>query len=106
MTDDLDGMAVFVAVPARVLSTHAALNLRLVRAGMGLTIVYEDQVGDDLARGELVPVLEAFSTPFPGYYLYHQQRRQAAPPLRALVDFVRQAARTTRATRATRARRR
>jgi DNA-binding transcriptional LysR family regulator len=78
-----------VAVPARVLSTDAAVNLRLVRAGMGLTVVYEDQVRDEVARGELVPVLEEFSTPFPGYYLYYPQRRHASPALRALVDHLR-----------------
>ncbi|MBV9880462.1 MAG: LysR family transcriptional regulator [Gemmatirosa sp.] len=78
-----------VAVRSRVLSDDPALNLRLVRAGVGLTIAYEDQVRDEIARGELVPVLEEFSTPFPGYYLYYPQRRHASPALRALVDYLR-----------------
>jgi hypothetical protein len=42
-----------------------------------------------IERGELVPVLEAYSTPFPGFYLYYPQRRQASPPLRALLDYLR-----------------
>lgn len=49
-----------VAVRARVLTTDPALMVRLVRAGMGLTMVYEVQVRDDLARGDLVAVLEEF----------------------------------------------
>jgi len=38
-------------------------------------------------------VLEKFSTPFPGFYLYYPQRRQASPALRALVDYLRRSKR-------------
>jgi DNA-binding transcriptional LysR family regulator len=72
-----------------VLTTGAALNLRLVHAGMGLTVVHEDQVRDEVARGDLVPVPEEFSTPFPGYYVHYPQRRHVSPALRALVDYLR-----------------
>jgi DNA-binding transcriptional LysR family regulator len=41
-----------------------------------------------LARGELVPMLEVFSPPFPGFYLYYPRRRNMAPKLRALVDYL------------------
>jgi len=85
-----------VAVRARLLTTDPALMLRLVRAGVGLTMVYESQVRDDLARGELVAVLEEFSTPFPGFYLYYPQRRHASPALRALVDQLRSGRRSAR----------
>jgi DNA-binding transcriptional LysR family regulator len=40
-------------------------------------------VRDQIARGELVPVLEEFSTPFQGFYLYYPQRRHVSPALRA-----------------------
>jgi DNA-binding transcriptional LysR family regulator len=56
-------------------------------------MVYEKQVQGELGRGELVPVLQRFSTPFPGYYLYYPQRRSASPALRALIDFLRDARR-------------
>jgi DNA-binding transcriptional LysR family regulator len=36
-----------------------------------------------------LPVLEEFSTPFPGFYLYYPQRRHASPALRALIDYLR-----------------
>ncbi len=85
-----------VAVRARVLTTDPALMIRLVRAGVGLTMSYESQVRDDLARGELVAVLEEFSTPFPGFYLYYPQRRHASPALRALVDHLRRERRPAR----------
>ena len=85
-----------VAVPTRVLTTDPLLLIRLARAGVGLAIVYEGQVRDEVARGDLVPVLEEFSTPFPGFYLYYPQRRHASPALRAFVDHLRGHARSRR----------
>jgi DNA-binding transcriptional LysR family regulator len=84
-----NGREIVVAVPARVLSTDSQANIRLARAGLGLAILYEDQVRDEVARGELVPVLKEFCEPFPGYYLYYPQRRHASPALRAFIDHVR-----------------
>jgi len=78
-----------VTVPARVLSTDAALNRRLVTAGIGITMAYKAHVRDALARGELVAVLEKFCAPFPGYYLYYPQYRQASSVVRALIDHIR-----------------
>ena len=78
-----------VDVRARVLTNDPALNIRLARAGAGLALA-DDRMRDYVARGELVPVLEEFSTPFPGFYLYYPERRHASPALRALVDYLRQ----------------
>ena len=79
-----------VAVPARLLSTDAAINRRLAIAGLGVTLSYEAHVRDALERGELVRVLERFCEPFPGYFLYYPQRRHASRALRALIDHIRQ----------------
>jgi DNA-binding transcriptional LysR family regulator len=76
-----------------VLTTDPVMNIRLACAGAGVTMVREDRVRDELASGALVMVLEQFSMPFPGYYLYFPQRRQASPALRALVDYLREARR-------------
>jgi DNA-binding transcriptional LysR family regulator len=78
-----------VAVPARVLSTHSALNRRLAIAGLGVTMAFEAHVRDALTSGQLVRVLEKFCEPFPGYYLYYPQRRHASRALRALIDHIR-----------------
>ena len=78
-----------VAVPARVLSTDAAINRRLAIAGLGITLAYEGHVRGALAEGQLVSVLEEFCAAFPGYYLYYPQRRQASRALRALIEHVR-----------------
>ena len=93
------GRDIVVAAPGRVLSTDSGVNISLARDGFGLTIVYEDQVRDEVARGELVPVLEKFCEPFPGYYLFYPQRRHASPALRALIDHLRATRRPSRARR-------
>ena len=92
-----------MAVPTRVLTTDPLLIIRLARAGVGLSMVYQGQVRDEVARGELVPVLEEFSTPFPGFYLYYPHRRHASPALRALIDYLRHARQGSRAKRSRRA---
>jgi DNA-binding transcriptional LysR family regulator len=94
-TDPEDGREFSVAVRARLLTTDPVIQLGLARAGAGLTILFEAQARDDVARGDLEPVLEAFCRPFAGYYLYYPQRRQASPALRALVDYLRAARRDT-----------
>jgi len=83
-----DGHDFSVAVPSRVVTNDFILMLQLAGAGVGLTMGMEEIVRPYVERGELVPVLEEFSTPFPGFYLYYPQRRQASPPLRALIDYL------------------
>ena len=78
-----------VAVQSRVLTTDPEINIRLAREGVALTMAREDRLLDDIKRGALVPVLEEFSTPFAGYYLYYPKRQHTSPPLRALIDHLR-----------------
>jgi DNA-binding transcriptional LysR family regulator len=83
-----DGHDFAVAVEARVLTNHPAINIRLAVEGIGLALGREDRVGPHVERGELEFVLEEYCTPYPGFYLYYPQRRQASPPLRALIDYL------------------
>jgi len=85
-----------VAIPPRVLTTDPVMNVRLALAGAGVTMVREDRVLDHISAGDLVPVLEEFCAPFPGYYLYYPQRRHASPALRALVEYLRRRRRSSR----------
>jgi DNA-binding transcriptional LysR family regulator len=90
-----------VAVDSRVLSNDTGFNLRLAAAGVGLAVSFVDMAREWLDRGELVRVLAAYCPPFPGCFLYYPQRRQASPPLRALVEHLlrRRKARRDRASR-------
>lgn len=83
-----NGRDFVVTVPARVLSTHSMLNRRLAIAGLGVTLAFESNVRDAIDGGELVSVLETYCAPFPGYYLYYPQRRQASRALRALIEHL------------------
>jgi len=85
-----------VTVPTRVLTTDPVLLVRLARAGVGLAMVYAEQVREDVARGDLVPILEEYSTAFPGFYLYYPHREHASPPLRAFVDYLQRTRQSTR----------
>jgi DNA-binding transcriptional LysR family regulator len=77
-----------VAFDPRVATNDIPLMVRLARAGVGLTMLMEEVVRPLVERGKLVPVLEEFSTPFPGFYLYYPHRRHASPALRALIDYL------------------
>jgi DNA-binding transcriptional LysR family regulator len=85
-----------VAVPARVLSTHAVLNRRLAVAGLGITLAFREHVKEFLDRGQLVSILDEFCVPFPGYYLYYPQQRQASRALRAFIDHLQKWRRASR----------
>lgn len=84
-----------VDVKARIVTNDPAFNIRLTLAGAGLTLA-DHRVRDELARGELISVLDEFVTPFPGFYLYYPQRRHASPALRAFVEHLRGAAKPAR----------
>jgi DNA-binding transcriptional LysR family regulator len=86
-----DGRDFAVAVDAPILTNDPELNVRLARAGAGLIIAWANRVREDVARGDLVPVLEAVCPSFPGCYLFYPQRRHAPPALRALIDHLRRA---------------
>ncbi len=80
MADELDGMATFVAV-AEAKGFRAASNR------LGVT---------HSAVSQAVRRLEKFCSPFPGYYLYYPQRRQASRSLRALIDYLQEWRRSSR----------
>jgi DNA-binding transcriptional LysR family regulator len=83
-----EGRDFSVAVQTRVLCTDGGVILRFARAGLGLAMVYDEQVTGDLARGGLVSVLEEFLSPFEGCFLYYPNRRHTSPALRALIDYL------------------
>jgi DNA-binding transcriptional LysR family regulator len=82
-----------VDVGSRINSNDPALNLRLVRAGLGLTLA-DHRVVDDSNHDDLVEVLREFMTSYPGLYLYYPQRRHVSPALRAFIDYLRDARRS------------
>ena len=78
-----------VAVAPEVTTNDMGLMIRLACSGAGITFGMEESFRPWLDRGELVPLLEPFCPSFPGFFLYFSSRRNVAPKLRALADFVR-----------------
>jgi DNA-binding transcriptional LysR family regulator len=78
-----------VQVEPRVTTNDMGVMLRLGCAGVGLTFGMEETFRAQLARGELVAVLERFSAPFPGFFLYYPKRTHPPAKLRALIDYLR-----------------
>jgi DNA-binding transcriptional LysR family regulator len=62
--------------------------VRAAEQGAGLLHVMEEYVREQLADGRLVPVLDAWSPRFAGFYLYTASRAQMPLKLRVLIDFL------------------
>jgi DNA-binding transcriptional LysR family regulator len=77
-----------VDVAPAVTTNDMGLMIRMALSGAGITFGMAEIFRPHLERGELIPVLEAFSSSFPGFFLYYPGRRNMEPKLRALIDYV------------------
>lgn len=83
-----DGRVVRVSPNFRMISLSAPLQVRAAVDGLGFYRTFEGYVRAEVAAGRLVTVLDDWSPPFTGPYLYYPSRRQPPPPLAAFVAFV------------------
>ncbi|KJC58087.1 LysR family transcriptional regulator [Bradyrhizobium sp. LTSPM299] len=83
------GRAIKVRVDGQVVFNSGALRIKAVMAGFGLGYVPEDRVRPQLAKGQLIQVLDDWCAPFPGYHLYYPSRRQSSPAFALLVQALR-----------------
>ncbi len=67
-------------VSDRDLETCAALQ------SVGLACTVAERVSAFLSTGRLVPVLQRWEVPFPGYFLCYPRQHHMAPALRAFID--------------------
>lgn len=78
-----------VRVDGQLVFNNIAMRLDAVHRGFGLAYMPEDQVAEQIARGELIRVLEDWCAPFPGYHLYYPNRRHASPAFALVVEALR-----------------
>jgi DNA-binding transcriptional LysR family regulator len=78
-----------VAVEPEITTNDMALMIKLAVAGGGITFGMEESFRSAVERGELMPILEQYCPSFAGFFLYYPSRRDLAPKLRALVDYLR-----------------
>ncbi len=57
--------------------------------GYGIAYLPEDMAVSAIAAGDLVAVLDDWSQPFAGYFIYYPSRRQNLPAFRLVVDALR-----------------
>lgn len=84
-----EGRSFQVRVNGSLVFNDSDLILALALAGQGIAYLYEDQIANAVAEGRLIRVLEAWCPTFPGYYLYHPNRRQPLPALTPLIQALR-----------------
>lgn len=70
-----DGEAMQIDVPWSLSLDNHGLIARAALAGMGLAYVDEAEIADHVASGRLVPVLQDWMPPSPGFCLYFPERR-------------------------------
>jgi len=78
-----------ISATGPLVATTIELELNAAIQGLGLIHTFEDFLAPSIASGDLVRVLEDWSTSFSGPFLYYPSRRHMPAPLRAFVDFVR-----------------
>ena len=78
-----------VAVEGPVITNSKEFALQAALDGLGIAFATDLIVAAHISAGRLVPLLERWSAPFPGYYLCYPEQRQMAPALRAFIDAVR-----------------
>lgn len=86
-----DGVRREIDVPGRVMLGDSRMETQAALAGVGLAIMLESYVRDDIAAGRLVPVLEDWSRSVSTFTLYYPRQRRLTPALRAFVDLLREA---------------
>jgi DNA-binding transcriptional LysR family regulator len=88
-----DGIPAPVAVDGPLILGDQDLIRLAALDGLGIALVFEGYVAEDIADGRLVRLLAPWCPSFPGFHLYYPGRRQVPAPLRAFLDVVREAGR-------------
>lgn len=81
--------AVTVGVNGPLIIDDTNLVIQAALAGVGLGLAYEEQVAEYVAKRRLIRVLEDWSPPFPGFFLYYPSRRHQPAALTALIQALR-----------------
>ncbi|WP_445220218.1 LysR family transcriptional regulator [Bradyrhizobium sp. Pa8] len=83
-----DGAWFEVEVDGPLILSEQTMTIDAAVQGMGIAFWIEQELKPLIEQGKLVPLLEDYSVPFPGFYVCYPQQRQMAPALRAFIDFV------------------
>jgi len=83
-----EGVWFEVEVDGPLILSEQTMTIDAAVQGMGIAFWVENELKPLIEQGKLVPLLEQYSAPFPGFHICYPQQRQMAPALRAFIDFV------------------
>ena len=81
--------AVTVGVNGPLIIDDTNLVIQAALAGAGLGLAFEEQVAEYVAKRRLIRVLEDWTPPFPGFFMYYPSRQHQPAALSALVNALR-----------------
>ncbi len=84
-----NGRPLNVRVDGQFVCNDVPMIIDAALDGLGLTCLPDDHLGPLVRDGRLIPVLEDWCEPFPGYHLYYPSRRLASPAFALLVEALR-----------------
>lgn len=84
-----DGRDISVRVDGQLTFNDSQAMIDAAVSGYGIAFVPDSTVEQHIASGELRIVLEDWTQPFEGYYIYYPSRRQNSPAFKIIVDALR-----------------
>jgi DNA-binding transcriptional LysR family regulator len=91
---EFENAGVTIRVPPQgpLLTSSQDLEVGAAVGGVGIIYTFEEYLRPLLDQGRLSPVLDDWWQAFDGPYLYYNDRRHVPSPLRAFVQFLKDAA--------------
>lgn len=83
-----NGRRIEPRVSGSLVSDDGHTVLRAAVDGAGVAYVVESHAESHLRQGALLPLLEPYAAPFPGFFLYYSSRRLMPAPLRLFAEFL------------------
>src|ERR687891_457052 len=81
--------SVAIAVSGSLVLDDEALVIQAALDGGGLALVADNRATPHLSDGALIRVMEDWTPPFPGFFLYYPHRKQQPAALAAVIDTFR-----------------
>ncbi len=81
--------SVAIAVNGSLVLDDEDLVIQAAIDSAGLAVVADNRAARHLAAGELIRVMEDWTPPFPGFFLYYPHRKQQPAALGAVIDTFR-----------------
>jgi DNA-binding transcriptional LysR family regulator len=84
-----DGENIRVAIEGMLILDNDDLMHRAALDGVGIAMLEEGRVADDITQRRLVRVLDEWCPPITGFYLYHSSTKVVAAALAAVIEALR-----------------